>query len=325
MSLGACAGALIGALAAPPGGVLVGAVAGPAGITFSSHRKRRALLKKRRAAVAEACLALAGELRNGQAPEHALQAAATEWPEFFGPAVGRAAAGGDPALALRHTAAEPGAAPLSSIAAAWEVSNQTGASLSAVLTAVTDSLRAEESVRREADAQLASVRATSRLLAILPVATLLLFSTSGTERTPVEFWIEWFDACLNTLIDDDGRVVPLLVAIGNHEVRGFWWWGRDRGRDVDTDSDAFREEIAPYFYNLFPFPGHPGYNVLDFGDYMSLLLLDTDHSGPIEGQQTSWLEEQLAARPFPVNVTEKGKHLLGDEEVVRAEEAKRTA
>jgi tight adherence protein B len=200
MSLGACAGALIGALAAPPGGVLVGAVAGPAGITFSSHRKRRALLKQRRAAVAEACLALAGELRNGQAPEHALQAAATEWPEFFGPAVGRAAAGGDPALALRHTAAEPGAAPLSSIAAAWEVSNQTGASLSAVLTAVTDSLRAEESVRREAEAQLASVRATSRLLAILPVATLLLFSTSGTERTPVEFLLEspYGMACLAT-------------------------------------------------------------------------------------------------------------------------------
>ncbi|MFA9478108.1 fibronectin type III domain-containing protein [Phycisphaerales bacterium AB-hyl4] len=109
-------------------------------------------------------------------------------------------------------------------------------------------------------------------------------------------WYEWFDANLNTLIDDDGRVVPVVLAIGNHEVRGFTYYGDDRGRDAYEDTDEFREAIAPYFYNLFPFPGHPGYAVLDFSDYMSIFLLDSDHSGPIEGQQTSWLEEQLDQR-----------------------------
>ncbi|WP_162450426.1 type II secretion system F family protein [Phytoactinopolyspora mesophila] len=187
MILSACAGAVIGLTVAPPGGVLVGALAPPAGIMIWSRHRRGAVLRKRAADVAEACLALAGELRAGVPPVHALRAVAAEWPELFGPAAGRVAAGGDPAAALRSTAAQPGALPLKAVAAAWEISARTGASLSTVLTAVTDSLRAEESVRREAGSQLASVRATARLLAFLPVATLLLFSTSGTERTPVEF------------------------------------------------------------------------------------------------------------------------------------------
>ena len=35
---------------------------------------------------------------------------------------------------------------------------------------------------------------------------------------------------------------------------------------------------------------------MDFGGYLSVLLLDTDHSGPIDGAQTSWLARTLAER-----------------------------
>ena len=38
------------------------------------------------------------------------------------------------------------------------------------------------------------------------------------------------------------------------------------------------------------------YNVLDFGDYLSLVLLDTGHISPIGGEQTAWLDKTLAAR-----------------------------
>jgi len=54
--------------------------------------------------------------------------------------------------------------------------------------------------------------------------------------------------------------------------------------------------VAPHFYQLFAFPGHPGYNVLDIGDYLSLIILDSDHSHPIEGGQTEWLENVLLER-----------------------------
>ena len=104
-------------------------------------------------------------------------------------------------------------------------------------------------------------------------------------------WEEWFDA-MDELITDDGRVIPVVVGIGNHEVlRGYYYNHEDY-----EQTDAWRERIAPYFYALFAFPGQPGYGVMDFGDYMSLVLLDTDHSNPVEGVQTEWLETVLAER-----------------------------
>lgn len=124
-------------------------------------------------------------------------------------------------------------------------------------------------------------------------------------------WYEFFDAMMNTLITEDGRVVPVLMGIGNHEVRGGYYMRYDHptreGSEYETyeDTDAFRESIAPYYYSLFAFPGHPGYGYLDFGDYMSLIFLDTDHSGPVDGTQTEWLREIIAEREnvphlFPV-------------------------
>ncbi len=122
----------------------------------------------------------------------------------------------------------------------------------------------------------------------------LAYSDGREDRVEREY--TFFRVMMETLIADDGRVVPVLMGIGNHEIRGHYYWGHDRGRDSYEDTDEYREEIAPYYYNLFAFPGHPGYGYLDFGDYMSLIFLDSDHSGPVEGTQTEWLEEVLAER-----------------------------
>ncbi|MGC4007498.1 MAG: hypothetical protein QM811_31995 [Pirellulales bacterium] len=56
----------------------------------------------------------------------------------------------------------------------------------------------------------------------------------------------------------------------------------------------------PFFYALFDglFP-ETGYATLDFGDYLSLVLLDTGHTTPIAGYQTDWLEKTLKARVRP--------------------------
>jgi len=99
-----------------------------------------------------------------------------------------------------------------------------------------------------------------------------------------------------TLVAPDGRIIPVVVGIGNHEVRGGYYWNSPHGHDWPANDEA-REEIAPYFYALWAFPGHPGYGVLDLGDYASLLMLDTDHTGPVAGAQTVWLAAALATRP----------------------------
>ncbi len=118
-------------------------------------------------------------------------------------------------------------------------------------------------------------------------------------------WEEFFEAMMNTLIDDSGRLVPILFGIGNHEVQNHhWFW------NIDEDSpnrfnDQFRERIGPFYFSMFAFPGHPGYGVLDFGEYMSIILLDTDHAHPMVGPQTDWFEDVLQTRThiphvFPV-------------------------
>jgi Phosphodiesterase/alkaline phosphatase D len=104
------------------------------------------------------------------------------------------------------------------------------------------------------------------------------------------------DIMRDTFVAPDGRVIPVLAGVGNHEVRGYFYYGKDRGRENWPATDAAREKIAPYFYALWAFPGHPGYAALDIGDYASILMLDTDHTGPIEGVQTEWLVNALKQR-----------------------------
>ncbi|TVQ74101.1 MAG: metallophosphoesterase family protein [Balneolaceae bacterium] len=110
-------------------------------------------------------------------------------------------------------------------------------------------------------------------------------------------WYSFFNAYKNTLITDDYRVVPMVVTIGNHEIRGGYYFRDDRRPDdpAYSDTDEWKKEVAPYFFRLFAMPGLPGYNVLDFGDYLSLLLLDTDHANPVENQ-VAWIRQTLAER-----------------------------
>ena len=103
---------------------------------------------------------------------------------------------------------------------------------------------------------------------------------------------DWFDAYKNTLVMEDNRIIPCIVAVGNHEVVG----GYHKQHEGYEQTNEFRSRIAPYFYGLFAFPGQPGYNVLDFGKYLSLIILDTEHSNPIGGVQTEWLRATFESR-----------------------------
>ena len=97
----------------------------------------------------------------------------------------------------------------------------------------------------------------------------------------VKRWYRWLAAWKKHMVTSRGRLIPLLMVIGNHEVQG-----------------GFRQRPAkaPYFYSLFAMPGQRGYNVVDFGRYMSLILLDSEHTHAIDGRQTDWLGRTLANR-----------------------------
>ncbi|MDZ7771550.1 MAG: fibronectin type III domain-containing protein [Balneolaceae bacterium] len=112
-------------------------------------------------------------------------------------------------------------------------------------------------------------------------------------------WYDYLEVWSENMITAGNRVIPHLAAIGNHEVKGAFV-GRHPGYE---QTNAVRADLAPFFYSLMAFPGQPGYGVLDFGDYMSLIFLDSNHTNPPDGQQAAWLENALASR-------QDGRHLF---------------
>ena len=99
-------------------------------------------------------------------------------------------------------------------------------------------------------------------------------------------WIDWIVAWKNQMVTTDGRLIPMLPALGNHDVNG--GYGQP-------------SKQAIYFHTLFAMPGKQGYNVLDFGHRMCIVILDTGHTNTICGWQTQWLNQALSDRQhFPL-------------------------
>jgi hypothetical protein len=94
-------------------------------------------------------------------------------------------------------------------------------------------------------------------------------------------WIDWLALWKRTMVTTDGYLIPILPVLGNHDVSGRY---------------EQSNEQAPFFYALFATPGEQGYQVIDFAAYMSIVLLDSNHTHPVEGNQALWLEQVLAQR-----------------------------
>jgi len=82
-------------------------------------------------------------------------------------------------------------------------------------------------------------------------------------------------------VTPENRMIPVIAAIGNHDLIG--QYGQNPAQ-------------AKVFSLLFPMPGPQIYNVLDFGNYLSLILLDSGHATPIAGRQSEWLKSALEGR-----------------------------
>ena len=105
----------------------------------------------------------------------------------------------------------------------------------------------------------------------------------GSKESPLgasfSYWMNWFDIWSKTMVTTDNEVVPFITTIGNHDVDG----GFDQ-----TPAQA------SYFYNFFPLPQETGCSQILCGDYLSLVLLDSGHTHPVQGEQTKWLESALS-------------------------------
>lgn len=92
------------------------------------------------------------------------------------------------------------------------------------------------------------------------------------------FLVEW----KKQMITNDRRVIPMVPVIGNHDLSRHY-------------TDPAREQVL--FFSLFPMRENLyTYRALDFGSYLSLILLDTGHVYPIAGEQEQWLQTALEER-----------------------------
>lgn len=175
-------GAVASGLLAPRRLTLVLVVLGALllGARLVAARRRRREVARTRGRVLEACAELRAELVAGRTPGQALARAAAEWPPLA-PVAETDRLGGDVAGALRAAARRPGAEDLLPVAAAWHVAQRTGSGLAEALGRVAQDLAAQRSLRRVVQGELASARATARLVAGLPLLSLLMGTGAGGD------------------------------------------------------------------------------------------------------------------------------------------------
>jgi tight adherence protein B len=134
----------------------------------------------RRRLVVDYAEALAGELRAGQPLLTALERASPVWPESTAVAAA-ARLGADVPATLRRLGSDPGGGALHRLAGAWQLCAATGAGLAFAVEQVVETARVEQRTAGMVEAELASARATARLVATLPLVVLLAAQGMGAR------------------------------------------------------------------------------------------------------------------------------------------------
>ena len=106
------------------------------------------------------------------------------------------------------------------------------------------------------------------------------------------FWDEWLQR-----IDPNEPIIPMVVGIGNHEIGNGVEITHQRGERFNFEEKRLGNNT--WFAAQFAFPQNGAYGVIDAGDYLSLVMLDSEHASPYNTQyavQTVWLGNTLNAR-----------------------------
>ena len=166
------------------------------------RRRAKATAANRREAAITACSGLAADLQAGRPPIAALNAVAAEWAEF-GEVAAAGRIGADVPAALRRLAEAPGASSLRWVAAAWTVAHRSGSGLAGAVELASGAMLDERATAAVLEVELASARATARLLAILPVGVLLIGQGAGGDP---------FGFLIGSVVGTGCLVVGLLLA-----------------------------------------------------------------------------------------------------------------
>jgi hypothetical protein len=94
-----------------------------------------------------------------------------------------------------------------------------------------------------------------------------------------ETWDQWLDSWQQHMVTPLGRTIPIVAAIGNHEVRGGY---------NGTEQDAL------FYSRYFAQEQGRSYFSRTFGENIALIILDSGHLSEHGGDQADWLRSQLA-------------------------------
>lgn len=103
-------------------------------------------------------------------------------------------------------------------------------------------------------------------------------------------WDMWLDSYCKNMITEDGLIIPLILAMGNHDVVG----GFDQ-----------TPENSPFFFNYFPQTESEkqSFFLKFLGNDIILLVLDSGHCSPYFGNQYEWLKKRLKSnRDIPIKL-----------------------
>lgn len=190
--------------------LIVLAVVGAVGhLVRRSRQARTAIVFSTR--VLDACESMAADLAVGQPQQRVLDTVARRWPEFA-PVAMAGQMGADVPDAMRALATNRGGAELNRVAATWQVASATGSGLAQALEVAAEAVRTQRRITRLVETELAGARATSRLLAILPLGVLAMGQGIGGD--PFVF-----------LLHTTGGLACLALGVGL-SITGLVWLDR---------------------------------------------------------------------------------------------------
>ena len=104
---------------------------------------------------------------------------------------------------------------------------------------------------------------------------------AGDVLTSYSRWDAWLDNWETNMVTPGGYSIPMVLAIGNHEVRG---------------GVASSPTNAQFYLRYFAQNGEQTYYSRTFGKNLAMFLLDSGHLSRHGGDQAAWLDAQLSAQ-----------------------------
>lgn len=110
------------------------------------------------------------------------------------------------------------------------------------------------------------------------------FLSSGEEQRGTDTWDGWLGAVYKYWRGEDGRLIPIIPVIGNHELV------------YPQPSDYIPEVHASNYYMLFNLPGNERWYSLNWGPDLHLIILDSEIryvESDSWAEQVNWLSQDL--------------------------------